>query len=72
VADGRLISVVPAMLDVVEIYGQKIGPVYLGLLPDSPEVRITNLLGMNVLSEIPMSLTPGGLKLSIRPDSADE
>ena len=72
VADGRLISVVPAMLDVVEIYGQKIGPVYLGLLPDSPEVRITNLLGMNVLSEIPMSLTPGGLKLSIRPDTADE
>jgi predicted aspartyl protease len=68
VADGRTISVYPAVLDVVEIYGQQMGPVQVGLLPDDPSAPIMNLLGMNVLSAIPIRLTSEGLVLTITPD----
>ena len=68
VADGRVVNVIPAVLDEMVIYGQSFQDVVVGLMPDQGPHHIPNLLGMNVISKIPIRLTPDGLVMTIRPD----
>lgn len=71
VADGRTVKVIPAVLDEMLIYGQSFQDVAVGLMPDEGPYQIPNLLGMNIISKIPMQLTPQGLVMTIRPDKEE-
>jgi len=67
VADGRSVSIYPAVLDCVEIYGQRIGPVHVGILPNSENGDMTSLLGINVLSHIQIQFGPDRAVMLIQP-----
>lgn len=69
VADGRTVDIYPAVVEELEIYGQRFRNVRVGLIADQNPDNITNLLGMDVISQIPMTLTPDGLVITIKPDN---
>ncbi|WFB37137.1 aspartyl protease family protein [Kiritimatiellota bacterium B12222] len=68
VADGRLVKVLPAVIDEMNIYGQNFGPVTVGLIAEGEEMKVPSLLGMNVISNLPLRLTPEGLLMTITPE----
>ncbi|MDF3129352.1 aspartyl protease family protein [Kiritimatiellaeota bacterium B1221] len=69
IADGRTVDMFPALIEEMEIYGQRFTNVVVGLMVEQGRNKIPNLLGMNVISKIPIELRSEGLVMTIDPDT---